>query len=407
MPELAERDRKATQDRAPRVRCYRCWRPAALCFCADLPRIDTRTAIVVLQHPHERTHPFGTARLCTLSLPNCRLHVAHPDRSGSLLCPVAVPAGAAVLYPHPHAQDLGEVPASERPPALVVLDGTWAHARRLYRHNPWLSALRHVRLCPAQPSRYRIRREPRPECVSTVEAVVAALQILEPDTRGLEPLLAAFEQMIDRQIAQLDRVECHGRSKAARARPSRRLPPELAAKNVIVVYAETSRPGGDPAAGREIVQWTAARLRTGEALDLLVRPAGDPPPADHLRHMGLTETALAGGLSPGEARARFREFAGDAPVIAVWTRTTLDWGQAMLAPQWPRIVLKRAYCNLRNSAAGFLESVLAREGLTAAAAPCAGRAGPRLGNALVAARWLAAQLAGDRPGRGAASRTAP
>jgi hypothetical protein len=46
-----------------RPRCYRCLRPADSCYCAELPSVPTRTRVVILQHPHERTHPFGTARL--------------------------------------------------------------------------------------------------------------------------------------------------------------------------------------------------------------------------------------------------------------------------------------------------------------------------------------------------------
>ena len=46
-----------------RLRCYRCWRPVATCFCSELPTLPTRTRIVILQHPHERCHPFGTRGL--------------------------------------------------------------------------------------------------------------------------------------------------------------------------------------------------------------------------------------------------------------------------------------------------------------------------------------------------------
>ena len=45
-----------------RPRCHRCLRPAAMCHCARLPSVTTRTRVVILQHPHERTHPFGTVR---------------------------------------------------------------------------------------------------------------------------------------------------------------------------------------------------------------------------------------------------------------------------------------------------------------------------------------------------------
>ena len=45
-----------------------------------------------------------------------------------------------------------------------------------------------------------IRKEPRPNYVSTLEAVMLALQILEPETDRTGRLLAAFDAMIDTQI---------------------------------------------------------------------------------------------------------------------------------------------------------------------------------------------------------------
>jgi len=42
-----------------------------------------------------------------------------------------------------------------------------------------VTQLSHYRLAPAQPGRYRIRREPQLDYLSTIEAIVAALRILD------------------------------------------------------------------------------------------------------------------------------------------------------------------------------------------------------------------------------------
>jgi DTW domain-containing protein YfiP len=84
----------------------------------------------------------------------------------------------------------------------VILDGTWFHAKKIYDAQPWLHALPHVSLTPDEPSRYRsVRREPRPDYVATLEAIVHALRILEPQTRGLDGLLSSFSAMIDQHAA--------------------------------------------------------------------------------------------------------------------------------------------------------------------------------------------------------------
>src|SRR5436309_976551 len=66
---------KVTTSFEPRPVCARCRRPMRACYCAHLPRIETKTRVVVVQHPRERDVPIGTARMATLCLPNSELHV--------------------------------------------------------------------------------------------------------------------------------------------------------------------------------------------------------------------------------------------------------------------------------------------------------------------------------------------
>lgn len=363
-----------------------------MCLCSDLPSVQTRTQVVVLQHPQEFRHPFGTARFIRLCLPNSQLHTAYGGLSGDLHTPLQLPADTAVLYPHPDATDLADLPAAEHPGTLLVLDGTWSHAKRLYRMNPWLRGLRHVRLQPQEPSRYRIRKEPQADFLSTVEATVAALQILEPELRGLDGLVAAFDRMIDRQIDHAAQVQRLGRSKRPRQRPSRRLSELLAAGNLVIGYAESSLPDGDDSQPRQLVQWVAAKIDGDEVLELLLRPTAAWPRECHLDHMGLSAADLANGLSLAEAAAQFQTWAGATAPVAAWTQSSLDWAAPLFGNLQPTLSLKTQYCNLRNRRASFLEAVAAREGLQPVALQCRGRARERLGNALAAARWLRQQF---------------
>ena len=359
-----------------------------MCHCARLPSVTTRTRVVILQHPHERTHPFGTARLARLMLPNAEVHVPCPGYTGTLELRLPVPADTVVLYPHPEAPLLDSLCTPSAPSTLLAIDGTWAHAKRLYRENPWLRELRHVRLQPAAPSRYRIRKEPRPDYVSTLEAIVEALRVLEPAGHRLDELLAAFDGMIDRQIAHSSVVQRFGRSKAPRQRPSRALSHLLADPRLVVTYAESALPGGDPAAPRQLVQWVAARVDGDDVFEALLRTTGAPPLPHHLEHMQLTADDIAGGEVLAAAAARFARWLAPGAPVTSWTPTSLDWGTSMLPATTERTSLKTNYCNVVNRRAGFLENVLAAEGLTPVDVPCRGRARARLGNALAVARWL-------------------
>lgn len=189
------RTTEAADEPRHRAQCYRCFKAAATCICSTVTRVANRTGILILQHPRERLHAIGTVRFARLGLSNVRVRACAPGMDSS----TPLPPRTAVLYPAPGARDLATLPRDEHPRHLIILDGTWTHARKMYATQTWLHELPQVCLTPAEPSRYRLRREPRPDYVATLEAIVAALRILEPGIDGLDALLRSFAAMIDRQ----------------------------------------------------------------------------------------------------------------------------------------------------------------------------------------------------------------
>lgn len=192
--------------------CPRCGKPAALCVCSALATVDNRIALLVLRHPQEQDRELGTAGiLCRqlahatlgtgLSWPNLARALGQPAdarRWGTLYL------GTRTQAPAPDAPPLRAVDAegAELPDqegvlgsleGLILLDGNWAQAKALWWRNAWLLKTRRLVLNPRAPSLYGdLRREPRRESVSTLEAGALALSILEgrPDIVApmLEPL---------------------------------------------------------------------------------------------------------------------------------------------------------------------------------------------------------------------------
>jgi hypothetical protein len=183
--------------RPPRLVCYQCFKPQVACICASIERVANQTGIIILQHPRERFHAIGTARIARLALAKVRIEPCAPWAAGATIG--VHPPQTALLYPAGGARELAALPAEEQPHHLLILDGTWFHAKKIYDAHPWLHELPHVRLTPSERSGYRIRPEPKPHYVATVEAIVYALRIIEPQTRGLDGLLRSFAAMIDRQ----------------------------------------------------------------------------------------------------------------------------------------------------------------------------------------------------------------
>ena len=80
---------------------------------------------------------------------------------------------------------------------IVVLDGNWAQAKALWWRNAWLTRLRRFVVVPDGPSLYGdLRKEARPDAVSTLEAVALALSVLERDAALREKLLVPFRELI-------------------------------------------------------------------------------------------------------------------------------------------------------------------------------------------------------------------
>lgn len=184
-----------------RPQCPRCLRPATHCLCALIPSLDSRTRILLLQHPSEVNHALNTARLAALGLNNAQLVVGEVfDDLGTLLSPPGYQA--RLLFPADDAEPLQTYTPSDQPLLLVVPDGTWRKARKLLHLNPLLAALPRVTLAGERVSRYRLRKAPGPGALSTVEAIVQALQVLEAPA-SFDALLKPFDALIEGQIAAM------------------------------------------------------------------------------------------------------------------------------------------------------------------------------------------------------------
>lgn len=182
-----------------RIQCERCLRPQSHCLCPLIPSLDSRTRVLVLQHPSEVRHALNTAKLAALGLRNAQLQVGEvfEDLAGLIEVPGY---RSALLFPGDDAQPLmSYADGDERPWLLVVPDGTWRKASKLLHLNPLLAALPRVTLAQVLPSRYRLRKAPAEGALSTLEAVVQALNVLEAPV-NFDALLKPFEALIEGQI---------------------------------------------------------------------------------------------------------------------------------------------------------------------------------------------------------------
>ncbi len=366
-----------------RQRCYVCYRPATTCFCHVIPSIGNRTHILILQHVKERFHAFNTARIVKQGLQNSQLIVDQTKKLAVADLPFYENTG--VLYPGEDAQLLSAVPASDRPDQLVILDGTWHHAKTLMREIPALSKLPRFRLEPAAPSNYRIRKEPTETAVSTLEATVEALRALEPETAGLDQLVRAFDFMIDTHLAhpqQAGRIRIPKRERDSPANVPHVLLDDI--ENVVVAYGEASHGRNDSRGPQQPVYWVAQRLGTGESFECPIQSYATEVPG-FLQHLELGPDDFADAVTPAEFAMAWNEFLRPADTIAVFNQSTVRLLQCVGATASPSVTLK-AVDIARDCRT--LDKVVAALELAPPRVPQKGRAALRLANAIAYARYL-------------------
>ena len=173
-------------------RCQTCWIRLEHCICADLPRVLTRTQLVVVRHEWEANKSTGTARIASLALPNTRI-VDYGDDPTEADQALGQLEHAQLLYP---ADPPSTWPAQLDGP-LVVLDGTWRQTRKMFRK---LSRLRHLprlSLPPKPGPILRLRSAHFDDARSTLEAIADALRLLEGDAVAA-PLDALHARYVER-----------------------------------------------------------------------------------------------------------------------------------------------------------------------------------------------------------------
>lgn len=170
-----------------------------LCVCPALPRLVTRTRVVLVMHRVEDRKPTNTGRLAAACLAGAEVFLrGERDAAPS---PLLREDGTEplLLFPHEDAEVLTPRIASSRPVTLVVPDGTWRQASKVRARTPELGGVRAVRLPPGPPSRYRLRTEAHDGALSTIEAIARALGVLE-GREVQEALEGAFDAFVHRTL---------------------------------------------------------------------------------------------------------------------------------------------------------------------------------------------------------------
>jgi len=198
------------------ARCAGCRLLPSHCMCALRPQAQTRAGFCLLMADIEPLKPSNTGWLVADLVPDTfAFSWARTETDPALLAVLADPRWQPyVVFPgefvapqrvvHAVAMDDAGAALSKRP-LFILLDGTWAEARKMFRKSPYLEALPVLSLAPAQISAYRLRRSGRDDhfCTSEVAALCLALAGETQAAQTLQAYLGVYTHRYLRAKQQL------------------------------------------------------------------------------------------------------------------------------------------------------------------------------------------------------------
>jgi DTW domain-containing protein YfiP len=190
--------------------------PHYSCYCEHIRRFDPNMKFVILIHPIEMKRRIATGRMSHLSLEDSNLIMGHDYSENKRVNEILADSRfhPVVLYPGPTSVNLTYLEAREREDlfpqdkrlAVFVIDGTWGTARQMMNRSQNLKTLPRISFSPPAPSNFRVRKQPRPGCYSTIEAIHHTIELLgqgrgfPTETRIHDHLLHVFARMVERQL---------------------------------------------------------------------------------------------------------------------------------------------------------------------------------------------------------------
>lgn len=153
--------------------------------------------VIILQHPSEVNQSKATVPLLAGSLKKCQVFIGENFGQNQALQRTLSQYDnkVALLYPSDVAQVISAAEVNigvQDLKCLILLDGTWKKAYRLYQLNSFLHQIRHIALSDSYLSQYHIRKTKKSGALSTLEACCYALSAIENNDVRYASLLDSF-----------------------------------------------------------------------------------------------------------------------------------------------------------------------------------------------------------------------
>lgn len=186
-----------------RTLCNNCSFSISTCICNAIEHVNNRVSVIILQHPSEEKIAKNTAKLLNLCLTDCQIIKGENNDDFAILKTLPI-SSTVLLYPNENAinlDDNAEQPSVKNITHLIVVDGTWKKAYKILQLTPFLNQFKTVSFKQLPKNRYAIRKAPRADSLSTLEAVAHSLLLIEQLNPA--PLYNVLDELIQKQTQHM------------------------------------------------------------------------------------------------------------------------------------------------------------------------------------------------------------
>ncbi len=217
-----EQKKLVFENSKPRYRtiCSACNQPSFSCFCQHVTKFNSEISFVILIHPIEASRRIATGRMSNLCLENSYLIKGQDYTQNKKVNELIEDTNfeSVILYPGAASKNLSFMDKVQKKELfssqfqknkklrVFVIDGTWATAKKMIRQSNNINMLPRICFSSEKPSTFRVRKQPKLGCFSTIEAIHHTIELLGEQngfnlqSRMHDNLLTVFDSMVETQL---------------------------------------------------------------------------------------------------------------------------------------------------------------------------------------------------------------
>lgn len=163
-------------------RCRQCMLRTHLCVCEHRPLATSNAAFLLVMFDDEILKPSNTGRLIADVFEDTFAYIwSRTEPNAEMLALLDDPQWQPyVVFPAEYAPEREvttvTLEAGKRP-LFIMLDGSWAEAKKMFRKSPYLDRFPLLSINPDKPSRYKMREASKANQLGTAEVAARIIDL--------------------------------------------------------------------------------------------------------------------------------------------------------------------------------------------------------------------------------------